>query len=147
MMMSDTISISYHDKYGDGELGRFDEDEHTKIRKLLLGRKVGVISDDHMKLDDGTVILIDPNEGCGGCSSGGYYLSDLNSCDNIITAVDFETSERKNEHGEEETVYRVFVVAEDKRINLYAVAGDDGNGYYGTGYVLYVRYPKGDKDE
>ena len=145
--MSDTILISFDDKYYDSELDRFDEDEHAKIRKLLLGRKIEVISDDHMKLDNGTVILIDPNEGCGACTSGGYYLSDLNSCDNIITAVDFETGEHKNRHGEEETIYRVFVVAEDKRINLYAVSGDDGNGYYGTGYVLYVRYRRGASDE
>ena len=145
--MSDTTSISYYDKYGDSELDRFDEDEHIKIRKLLLGRKVEVISDDHMKLDDGTVILIDPNEGCGACSSGWYELDQLNECDNIITSVEFETGEHKNRHGEEETIYRVFVVAEDKRINLYAVAGDDGNGYYGTGYVLYVRYPKEGTDD
>ena len=139
--------ISYDDRYHNSEIDRYDEDDHADIRKLLLGRKVEKISDNYMKLDDGTLVLIDSNEGCGACTSGSYYLSDLNSCDNIITAVDFETSERKNKHGEEETVYRVFVVAEDKRINLYAVAGDDGNGYYGTGYVLYVRYPKGGRDE
>jgi len=122
-------------------LTSLDQDDHKDIRELLLGRKVAKIADDHMELDNGTVVKIVANEGCGGCSSGWYSLDDLNECDNVITAVEFGGEERStgDEDWEVENVYRVFVVAEDKRINLYAVSGDDGNGYYGTGYELLVR--------
>ena len=35
--------------------------------------------------------------------------------------------------------YSIFVLAEDNRIKVLQVDGDDGNGYYGTGYRILVR--------
>ena len=96
--------ITFHDRHSDTTLAHIKDYEHIKIRDLLLGHRVEKIAYDHMRLDDGTLVLIDPNEGCGGCVSGGYELDDLNGCDNIITAVDFETEDSDGEDG---TVYRV----------------------------------------
>lgn len=124
--------------YRDSSLTAFDQDDEAGIRDLLLGHSVAKIADDHMELDDGTVVKIVPNEGCGGCTAGWYELTDLNECDNVITRVEF-VQDGEGDGFDYETIYRVFVVAEDKRINLYAVTGDDGNGYYGTGYELLVR--------
>ena len=122
-----------------------DQDDEKEIKELLLGHRVARIAVDHMELDDGTVIKIVPNEGCGGCTSGWYGLDQITEVDNIITHVECEETDNvaiNDGWDDTEYTYRVFVVAEDKRINLYSVSGDDGNGYYGTGYELLVRYPK-----
>ena len=78
-----------------------------------------------------------PNEGCGGCSSGWYSITELNECDNVITNVEFECEDIDDEY--DDTSYRIFVYAEDKRIKILQVDGTDGNGYYGTGYSIRVR--------
>lgn len=38
----------------------------------------------------------------------------------------------------DEKSYKIFVFCEDTRINLLQVDGDDGNGYYGSGYTIKV---------
>lgn len=140
--MSDIIAES--DAYRNNGLVAFDQDEVDKIRTLLLGHRIAKIADDHLRLDDGTVIKVVPNDGGCACSAGDYWLRELNECDNVVTAVEFEEGTVQGETDSKwdtNSIYRVFVVAEDRRINLYAVEGDDGNGYYGTGYELLVRYP------
>jgi len=147
MMMGTKRSklIAADSSYLDESLKGYDQDDHKQIRQLLLGHKIERIADDHLRLDDGTVAKVVPNRGeC--CAAGDYQLDDLNGCDNIVTSVEFEEGV-KVEDGSYDTVYRVFVVAEDKRINLFAVSGDDGSGYYGTGYELLVRYPDKGKGE
>ena len=125
--------------WGDGDgLVMFNEDDHSEIQALLLGHTIETVFDDHMLLDDGTLIKIVANEGCGGCTSGGYELSVLNRVDNVITSVEFvDRVEEDSEYPD--TIYEVFVVAADERINLYAVQGDDGDVNYGTRYRLLVR--------
>lgn len=39
----------------------------------------------------------------------------------------------------DKTSYKIFVLAADKRIKLLQVDGDDGNGWYGTGYSIIVK--------
>ena len=46
-----------------------DQDDEKEIKNLLLGHRVARIAVDHMELDDGTVIKIVLNQGCGGCTS------------------------------------------------------------------------------
>lgn len=82
-------------------------------------------------LDNGTILEVYGNEGCGGCGNGWYYLTALNKCDNAITNV--EVVENKDE-----TVFSIFVYADDTRINLVTYEGED-NGYYGVGYYLQVK--------
>ena len=120
-----------------------DHDETGKIEQLLLGRKVvkADVRMDTLTLDDGTTVRVRANEGCGGCSNGAYWVSDLNTCDNIITKVEQVIEDVKDSRGYQNTVYRVFVYAEDRRINLIDVEGDDGNGYYGTGFQLIIEGP------
>ena len=40
---------------------------------------------------------------------------------------------------DDDTSYKIFVYAEDKKIKAVQVDGDDGNGYYGTGYSIMVK--------
>ena len=123
---------------------RLDYNDEDEIRALLIGHSVAKAADDKLTLDDGTVLEIIGNDGCGGCASGNYWLDDLNDCLNIITAVTFDDT--ANDHAdldaygfyEGQRSYRIFVYAENKQINLLTVSGDDGNGYYGTGYSIKV---------
>jgi len=48
-------------------------------------------------------------------------------------------------YGEEERTYRIYVFADADEVNAVQIDGDDGNGYYGTGYELVVIPPKGAK--
>lgn len=115
------------------ELEHYQEDE---IKELLLYRKITKVSDEKLSLDNGVELEIVANEGCGGCSAGWYGVSELNGCDNVITNVEFE-GESLDDYGEYS--YKIFVYAENEKIKILQVDGDDGNGYYGTGYSIRVR--------
>lgn len=108
------------------------------VKELLLYRKIVKVEqldkqDGILTLDNGTQLIVQGNCGCGGCSNGWYYLDALNGCDNAITDV-------KCEIGEEDynEVYNIFIFTEDTRINCVQYSGHD-NGWYGTGYQLYVK--------
>lgn len=115
-----------------------DGEDLEEIKKLLLYKKivdVAITGDQcgNMILDDGTVLRIVANEGCGGCGNGWYFLEELNKCDNAITDVDLVYDQRNYRE-----VIQIFVLAEDKRIKIIDVDGDEGNGYYGRGFRVYV---------
>ena len=118
------------------------ETDIVKIRTLLVGHKVEKVADDHLMLDNGTVLRLEGNEGGCSCGAGDYFLTKLNGCDNIITNVEVEEKTGGDDYGTDESVYRIFVFAEDKHL-LAEFEGYDGNGYYGTGFNIAVRYPEG----
>lgn len=112
-----------------------------KVKDLILYRKILKAEklDDQeamLTLDDGTQLILVGNEGCGGCGYGWFYIDELNECDNIITKVEC-VCENVGEY-EDDYIYHLFVYAEDKKINAVQYSGCD-NGYYGTGYDLYVK--------
>lgn len=118
-------------------INRLDECDEEEIRELLVGRKVKV-DGDNLILDNGIVLEVIANEGCGGCSSGWYSIIKLNEVDNAITNVEFDCDgDVANE--DDDTSYKIFVFCEDTRIKLLQVDGSDGNGYYGTGYTIIVK--------
>ena len=124
-------------------------DGEDKIKDLLVGRKVVSVEQKGEKgyatLDNGTVLELQGNYGCGGCTSGWYQLDSLNRVDNVITAVEVTSFEKDS--GEEVTeewydypqVYKIFVYAENEKIEFATFEGDDGNGYYGTGFDIFVK--------
>lgn len=129
------------------------EDDQDDIAELLMGRKVVKADDEHLILDNGTVIKAIGHDGGCACNAGCYDLSVLNGVDNIITKVEFDyrpasdgdypmkAGRRHPDDPEDEWTgyYRVFVYAENQRINLMQFDGTDGNGYYGTGFAILVR--------
>lgn len=118
----------------------FDEEE--KIKELLMYRKIVKVDEDTLYLDNGVELQVLPNEGCGGCSNGWYGIEELNGCDNAITDVEFECDRiNPDDKWSEEYSYKIFVFAEDTKIKIVQVDGDDGNGYYGTGYSIRVKLP------
>ena len=118
----------------------YDECETDEIKNLLMFHKIMKVVDDTLVLDNGTELTVEANEGCGGCSSGWYSITELNECNNVITNVEFDCDDCDN--GEDDTSYKIFVYAEDKHIKILQVDGNDGNGYYGTGYTIYVKFKK-----
>lgn len=124
-------------KYND--YTKYEHYDEKEITDLLLYRKIVKVEDDTLVLDNGLRLEVIANEGCGGCSNGWYYLTELNECDNVITNVEFVEDDDYEDDGYNDTSYKIFVYAEDKRIKILQVDGSDGNGYYGTGYSIRVR--------
>lgn len=140
--MDDLITETY--AFHDNSLAELDQNDAGGIRDLFLGHSVEKVTDDHLRLDDGTLLRVVPNSGGCSCGAGDYELADLNGCPNVITKVEVVTEDtgpvdEDGWAGEDPHTYRVFVYAENQRVNLLTVEGDDGNGYYGTGYSILVR--------
>ena len=114
--------------------------QENEIEDLLLYRKIVNVENNTLYLDNGVELVVCPNDGCGGCNSGWYRLTELNECDNAITSVEFC---RENVDGSyDEKSYKIFVFAENKKIKILQVDGTDGNGWYGTGYSIIVKEKK-----
>lgn len=109
--------------------------ETTDLVELFLYRKIIKATEDTLTLDNGYVLEIIPNEGCGGCSNGWFEISELNTCENVITSV---IVDEKIDGRDYETL-SIFVFAEDRRITALQVSGTEGNGYYGRGYRIQVK--------
>lgn len=119
----------------------FNEGDERQICELLLGRTVTKVGADELELDDGTRLKLEGHEGGCSCGAGDYELTELNECDNVITKVELLNSPDGDWEGGDGT-YRIFVYADNQRINLATFEGSDGNGYYGTGYSIHVTRPR-----
>lgn len=113
--------------------------DEAATEELLVGKSVISVENDVMTLSDGTEVHVLPNEGCGGCSSGWYQLDELNKCEAVITSVRLHCSDDDDYDAH---TYKIFVLAANKEQVLLSVSGDDGSGYYGTGYTLIVKPKK-----
>lgn len=133
------------------------EVDEEKIAALLVGRRVVEVLHEgdtgYLRLDDGAILKIEGNEGCGGCGNGWYTLTELmgmGGVDNIITSVTFLNRPDGDDHplADHPGLYKIFIFAENHvlKLPLASFEGSDGNGYYGTGYTVYVRHPKADED-
>lgn len=90
-------------------------------------------------LDDGTKLYLVGNEGCGGCSAGWYELESVATVDNIVTSVKVVEDPRDDYSDcDGEGKYEIFVFANNEKINVATFTGDDGNGYYGSGFAFHV---------
>lgn len=135
------------------------QNDEQRIRELLVGRRIVEVekgsfalpkdashwsstrAEGRCVLDDGTQVLVLPNEGCGGCTSGWYHLEHLATVDNAITDVRLATESHPDATIEPQS-YRIYVLADAVEINAIQVDGDDGNGYYGSGYELFIIAPE-----
>lgn len=136
-----------------------DETDVETLRKLLIGRSVVSVHlggdglpkygyaypEGSVTLDDGTVLLLAGNTGGCICGAGDYELRRLNDMPiNGITNVEVTEETFGDDRYEPDRVYRIFVLAQDQRFELAAFEGNDGNGYYGTGFWFTVT-PKDDR--
>jgi hypothetical protein len=133
----------------------YQESNEKEIANLFIGRQIvsaemkefrdvesyysGSVASGRLTLDDGTRIYVFPNEGGCSCGAGDYSLTQLAVTPNIITNVRVETELASSSAAYDgPTSYRIFVFSDNVQINAMQVDGDDGNGYYGTGYELVV---------
>ncbi len=152
------------------DLIKHDQNDVDALREALFGRSVTAVTmtpdekrtigrygppvQGEVRLDDGTVLLLAGNVGGCACSAGDYDLTSLNELPiNGITSVEVE--EHPDGYGvkcevcgktgcwehEDQGYYRIFVLAQDERIELARFDGNDGNGYYGTGFWFSVVKP------
>lgn len=124
---------------------RMELSEHSTSEDyaaLLVGHKIVKAQNDALWTDDGRKLKILPNQGGCVCSAGDYEVTALNTCNNIITSAELEHYEK----GSAENIWRLFVYADNQKINAFEVSGDDGNGYYGTGFTVYVIDEPADDD-
>lgn len=106
--------------------------------QLLRGRYVTSIDDGTITLDDGTELYIHGNEGCGGCESGWYWLEKVYKQGSPRARI-MSAYVAYDEDGEDApSVYTLFVMVDGNptQLPLATVRGDNGNGYYGTGFTL-----------
>jgi hypothetical protein len=118
-------------------IGHYQED---KIKSLFVGRKVVKAEGSELTLDDGTVLQVIPNDGGCSCGAGDYYLDNLNKFDNVITDVEIKAVPDSNDTWESSYTYQLFVYSGGISTSVADIKGDDGNGYYGTGFDIYVKY-------
>lgn len=137
------------------ETRTLNQDNTDAISTLLTGRRIVAVELGHFErpgqdwgdaptgkltLDNGTAVLVTPNQGHCACSAGDYSLTSLAAVDNVITSVRLAV-EQSGEAWESDQSYRIYVVADAVEINAVQIDGSDGNGYYGTGYELTVVLP------
>lgn len=132
-----------------------DYSDIEALRSALVGRsvvKVEMPPPDNMRvqvdyetaegvihLDDGTILAVAGNTGGCACSAGDYDLTRLNGMPiNGITDVQVIVDDVDPDDDYSDAAYRLFVLAQDERIELATFEGDDGNGYYGTGFYFDV---------
>jgi hypothetical protein len=132
----------------------FTEEDDSEIAGLLIGRRI-VYAEMHgdysegtsryygtpeglLVLDDGTKLYLTGNDGGCACSAGCYPLESVAKVDNVITRAGVYKSPRDDYDLDGEGVYQIFVFADNEKINVATFEGDDGNGYYGTGFQVTV---------
>jgi hypothetical protein len=118
-----------------------DENKVNAINALLIGRKVTKVADDQLLLDNGVRLRLVGNNGGCSCGAGDYKLTELNGLDNIVTAA-VVVADPVSTWDDGNSTYRIYVYAENEKINLATFVGDDGNGYYGTGFEIHVTWPE-----
>ena len=121
-----------------------DQDDLEELTALLVGRKVEKVGENTLVLDDGTLLEVRGNEGGCICGAGDYELTTLNGVDNAIMSVQIEEGYKDGEDRDDyyeagEQWYRIFVYAQNEQLLLAEFEGDDGNGYYGTGFNITVK--------
>jgi hypothetical protein len=116
----------------------------SELSNALIGHKIvkAYTEDDngYLVLDDGTVVEVVSNEGCGGCSAGWYEVTQVATVDNVITNVTEDCEPANGGSYGEAFKYTIFVYCGNKQVAAAVIEGDDGNGYYGSGYYVNVKH-------
>lgn len=105
--------------------------DYWGLEEIFIGKSIIEVTNETMTLNDGRVLNIEANEGCGGCESGRYELESLATFENIITNVDVIESGRKNR-------ISLFVYSNGIGKSVIDCVGDEGFGYYGSGFTIKV---------
>lgn len=110
-----------------------------KVETAKVSDGYGMVDGFVLTCEDGTIIEIATNEGCGGCGNGWSSFDDLIKLQenhNVITNVICEHI--KDEGDWYDDKFKLFIYYQD---NTLILEGDDGygNGYYGGGFYVTIK--------
>lgn len=114
----------------------YDNDDLTPV---LAGRYVTKVDGDTLTLDNGLMLEFEGNEGCSWCGSGTYGLTELfqrGTPTARIMSADVTTRLTDEDDEYSDVIYTLFVIVDDERLPLAEFEGNDGNGYYGSGFQV-----------
>lgn len=91
--------------------------------------------------EDGTILEVAKNEGCGGCDNGWSEIDllELNNNKSIITNAKYEDGNDDEFYKYDSDAFTIFIYYEDGKINKISGTEGWGNGYYGGGFYLKVK--------
>lgn len=115
----------------------YDNDD---LSPVLAGRYVTKVDGDTLTLDNGLMLEFEGNEGCT-CGSGTYDLTKLfqrGTPTARIMSADVTTRLTDEDDEYSDVIYTLFVIVDDERLPLAEFEGNDGNGYYGSGFHVTV---------
>lgn len=121
---------------------KIDHVDEDSIRETFVGRSIVSATQNCLTLDDGTQVQLKGNNGSWGTADGNYWLDHVTAHPHIITGV--ALANIKNE--DTARTYKLFVYSGATHTEVASFTGDDGNGWYGTGYTLKVLAP-GETDD
>lgn len=102
----------------------------------------GDIQEAILTLDNGTVLTVEGNRGCGGCGSDWYYLTQVTKCGDAQARI--MGAYAKHSQDTEDLwcdTYTIFVMVNGNYgYTPLAIFEGSGDGYYGTGFTL-TAYP------
>ena len=111
-------------------------------KKILEVKRMGNYDAEHygLLLDNGEILVVAENEGCGGCGNGwsSIDLLELKTTDATIIEVDYNLKD--DEKGDLTIFYH------DKRFDTIPFDEGGGNGYYGGGFHLRL-IKKGEEEK
>lgn len=118
------------------------------LKELLVGRRIVEVKDEGfdtsgLVLDNGTTIYVVPNEGCGGCTAGRWWIERIDKADSAITDVrwdekTFNYDERYNEECDNRVKIFVYTESDIEAKEILTLEGYEDNGFYGEGFELYL---------
>ena len=106
------------------------------LNKELIGQRITEITTEKIVLDNGTVLTIELNQGCGGCCAGWAEMEIVPNNPNIKAAVmNVEYKDTDNEYSDS---FKIFIyMANNTSVTMEGNNGND-NGYYGSGFWVSV---------
>lgn len=113
-----------------------------ELTALFVGKSIDSVDQaaGTLTLSDGTVLTVVPNFQQGWDGDGDFFLDRITAVENAIVAVEAITGyDTELPEGRRET-YRinVYTAGVPTGQELISVSGDAGNGYYGSGFQIFV---------
>lgn len=124
----------------------YSEINPVTLRGILVDRRIVDIKNPHddvsgLVLDNGVTFYVVPNDGCGGCHAGQWWVDTISKADSAITDVRWDEEDFDLESEEDcDTRVRIFVYTESniKAQEILTLEGYEDNGFYGYGFELYL---------
>lgn len=110
----------------------------SDLAPLLVGKSIESIDthQDTVRLTDGTILSFVRGGDC--CAWFSAHLKEGNLTENVITAV----HEVYSDSTDEDYLFTIAVYAVNQEVMSVEVTGDEGTGYYGSSFDLWVYKPK-----